>query len=132
MGCLWWLGARSVGGQRSHEKKAEYGSIHLGGAWGPKVVRAHVAVATAAGLIQDFRVPLGYNLSHRCNRSLCVERRHLELVTTYDNQMIRHYGEPRPLTAEEEELIALRGGAGWSGRAPWWWPDSARRLTCGV
>lgn len=126
VGCLWWCGAQSTGGRRTHERKATYGSLYLGSGEGGRVVRAHVAVATAAGVLEDYRVPPGMNLDHRCRRSLCVEHTHLELVTVGENQRRRWEVDPRPLTEDEEERIRLRGGVGW-GRLPWWWPESRRR-----
>lgn len=107
-GCLFWCGARSRGGERSSEK-AWYGSLDLGRGEGNRVVRTHVAVATAHGIITDFIVPAGHNLDHVCNRSLCVEHSHLELVTKLENQRRKVRRQPRPLSVQQEEEIRSRG-----------------------
>lgn len=75
VGCLIWMGAISRGGQRGGGQG--YGSFKI--CQRLNSVRAHVAIATATGLITDYRVPAGTNLSHQCHRSLCVERSHLIL-----------------------------------------------------
>lgn len=121
VGCLWWCGARSRGGERGSDK-AWYGSLWIG----PDkrdTVRAHVAVATAHGLITDFRVPFLMNLDHTCRRSLCVEHSHLELVTREENQARKSWPD-RPLTSLEEELIAYRH---LQSRLPWWHPEKQIR-----
>jgi hypothetical protein len=82
-GCLIWVGAMSRGGQRTG-KRAIYGSFWLNP--GMNAVRTHVAAATVAGIITDFRVPVGMNLDHVCGRGLCVEEGCLELVTKLENQ----------------------------------------------
>lgn len=108
VGCLFWCGARSRGGERTSEK-AWYGSLNLGKGHGGRVVRTHVAVATAHGIITDFQVPSGMNLDHTCVRSLCVEETHLELVTKLENQRRRVERRPRPLSAHQEDEIRSRG-----------------------
>jgi hypothetical protein len=120
VGCLWWCGAQSRGGQKTHSQ-APYGSLNLGAAYACRTVRTHVAMATAMGLITDFLVPAGLQLDHLCRRSLCVEPTHLELVTAQVNNE-RKALPPRPLTDQEVELISLRH----LKQAPWWWPDRLR------
>lgn len=81
-GCALWLGAQSRGGQRK-SLKSTYGSIAIADR-GP-VVRAHVFVAFAFGIIDDLRLPPGLQLDHTCERSLCLNPGHLELVTSTVN-----------------------------------------------
>lgn len=105
VGCLIWCGGQSRGGQRS--RNTVYGSFTINARL--KGVRAHVAMATAAGKIRDFRVPPGFHLSHQCDRSLCVEETHVELQPAVKNIRDRHARPARPLSPEQEEVIRYRG-----------------------
>jgi hypothetical protein len=82
--CRIWTGAKSKGGGRP--KSGPYGSIWIPGMGG---VRVHVAAAWAAGLIPEPRVPAGHNLDHRCERTLCIEETHYELIPALKNQQLR-------------------------------------------
>ena len=83
--CRLWDGARSKGGGRPNS--GPYGSVVIPGIRGG--VRVHVAAAWAGGLIPTPRVPKGFNLDHRCERTLCIEERHFELVPAKVNQALR-------------------------------------------
>ncbi|PHQ62298.1 MAG: hypothetical protein COC10_10925 [Sphingobium sp.] len=82
--CRIWTGAQSRGGKRP-------GSGPYGSVWVPDVggVRAHVAAAWIAGVLAEPRVPPGMNLDHRCERTLCIEESHLELMPAEDNRALR-------------------------------------------
>lgn len=82
--CRLWEGAQSKGGNRP--KSGPYGSIHIPG-FGP--VRVHVAAAWAAGKIPSPRVPEGFNLDHGCERTLCIEDSHLDLIPKRTNLELR-------------------------------------------
>lgn len=77
-----WDGAQSKGGQRP--KSGPYGSVCIPGVKGGGV-RVHVAAAWVAGLIKEPRVPEGMHLDHRCERTLCIEDTHFELVPALVN-----------------------------------------------
>lgn len=88
--CCLWKGGRSRGGDRWSEK-GWYGTFNPGGIV-VGGVRAHVYIAWLFRMIPQslpMRVPLGMNLDHRCQRSLCVNPRHLELVAASENQLRR-------------------------------------------
>ncbi len=89
--CRIWTGARSKGGKRP--KSGPYGSIWIPGVGG---VRLHVAVAWAVGLIPEPRVPAGMNLDHGCERTLCAEWTHYELIPAVKNQELRWSRRRRP------------------------------------
>lgn len=80
--CRQWDGARSRGGGRP--SSGFYGSIRIPGVEGGGV-RAHVASAWAAGILREPRVPAGMHIDHLCQRSLCVEPDHFELVPAAEN-----------------------------------------------
>jgi hypothetical protein len=82
--CRLWTGAQSKGGKRP--KSGPYGSIWIPGVGG---VRTHVAVAWVEGLIAEPRIPAGFNLDHQCERTLCIEGTHYELVPALENQKRR-------------------------------------------
>lgn len=82
--CRLWTGAQSKGGKRP--KSGPYGSIWIPGVGG---VRVHVAAAWVAGIIPTPRVPEGMNLDHGCERTLCIEHSHYELIPALDNQKLR-------------------------------------------
>lgn len=84
--CRIWDGARSRGGKRP--SSGPYGSIWIPGEGGGGV-RVHVAAAWAAGLIPAPRVPAGINIDHKCERTLCIEPSHFELVPAQINQKRR-------------------------------------------
>lgn len=73
--CLLWTGAQSRGGKRP--SSGPYGSVWVPGVGG---VRAHVVMAWIAGLIPDLRVPDGMHIDHLCERTLCVEETHFEVI----------------------------------------------------
>ena len=73
-------------------------------------MRSHVCVATAIGLVQDFRVPLGMHLDHECRRSLCVEPTHLVLVP-YQENLRRARAAARRLLGVGVQLEQAFGGA---------------------
>lgn len=102
VGCLIWMGARSKGGGRSGGEG--YGSFFLNRRL--NAVRAHVYMATAIGLVQDFRSPEGMHIDHVCCRSLCVEPTHFQLLPGRDNVRLRHLERARPLS--EDQMAALR------------------------
>lgn len=79
--CRLWTGGQSKGGGRP--SSGPYGSI-----WIPGIgsVRAHVAAAWIAGKIPSLRVPEGMNIDHTCERTLCIEDDHFELVPKQVNQ----------------------------------------------
>lgn len=104
-GCLIWMGARSKGGGRSGGEG--YGSFKINQRLNS--VRAHVAMATAVGLIKDFKSPEGMHIDHECCRSLCVEPTHLRLITSLDNVRLRHLERSRPLSEEQIEVLRYRG-----------------------
>ena len=109
-GCWQWWGAISRGGQKT-SRQLPYGSF-----WAAKgmVLRAHVFVAWAFGIIKEPRLPPGYQLDHTCENSLCVNPWHLELVTKEVNQARRHKQErrPRPTWAELYTFRGVRPQAG--------------------
>ena len=78
-----WTGAQSKGGKRPN---SPYGSIWIPGF---NAVRAHVAVAWVTGIIPTPRVPEGMNLDHRCERTLCIEDSHYELIPAEQNRSLR-------------------------------------------
>ena len=82
--CRLWTGAQSKGGGRP--SSGPYGSI-----WIPGIgsVRVHVAVAWAEGMLAEPRVPAGMNLDHRCERTLCIERDHYQLIPAETNRELR-------------------------------------------
>jgi hypothetical protein len=80
--CRYWQGARSKGGKRPGS--GFYGSIRIPGVPGGGV-RAHVAAAWVAGILKEPRVPEGRHLDHRCERSLCIEDDHFELIPSLEN-----------------------------------------------
>lgn len=82
--CRLWTGAQSKGGKRP--KSGPYGSVWIPGIGG---VRVHVAVAWLSGLIPQPRVPEGFNLDHKCERTLCIAEDHLELIPKEVNQALR-------------------------------------------
>ena len=73
--CRLWCGGQSRGGQRP--KSDPYGSIWIPG---HGTVRTHVAAAWVAGVIPGLRVPAGMHLDHTCERPLCIEPSHFDLV----------------------------------------------------
>lgn len=78
--CRLWDGAQSRGGAHKGRKAGgPYGSIRIPG-FGKGGVRVHVAAAWTAGLIAEPRVPDGMHLDHQCERTLCIEAGHFELV----------------------------------------------------
>lgn len=82
--CRLWTGGQSRGGNRP--KSGPYGSI-----WVPGVgsVRVHVAAAWVHGVIPDLRVPDGFHLDHQCERTLCIEQSHFELIPKRRNLELR-------------------------------------------
>lgn len=103
VGCLIWCGARSRGGGRSGP---HYGSFSVR----PRlVVRAHVAAAFLGRVVSEFRTPPGYHLAHTCQRSLCVEPRHLELQVGRDNILDSFVRPGRGFTSSQEDQIRYRG-----------------------
>lgn len=92
--CRIWDGAQSKGGGRP--KSGPYGSVVIPGKAGG--VRAHVASAWAAGLIPEPRLPDGLHLDHRCERTLCIEAGHFELVPAIVN-LKRRWKRPRSDTS---------------------------------
>lgn len=82
--CKLWTGAQSKGGKRP--ASGPYGSIWIPGVGG---VRTHVAAAWVVGIIPSPRVPAGMNLDHRCERTLCIETEHYQLIPEIDNQKLR-------------------------------------------
>lgn len=82
--CRLWTGAQSKGGKRP--SSGPYGSIWIPGF---NAVRVHVAVAWVAGIIPTPRVPEGMNLDHRCERTLCIEATHYELIPAEKNRALR-------------------------------------------
>lgn len=82
--CRLWTGAQSKGGKRPNS--GPYGSIWIPGFGG---IRTHVAAAWVAGLIPAPRVPAGMNIDHRCERPLCIEVDHFELIPAKKNQQLR-------------------------------------------
>lgn len=99
-GCLLWTGGKSRGGMR-FSAKALYGTFNPGGVI-KGGVRAHIYAAFVAGLIEPtydqftgktkLIVPDGYQVDHKCERSLCVDPWHLQLITSEQNLHYRHYG----------------------------------------
>lgn len=80
--CRIWEGARTKGGKRPGS--GFYGSIRIPGVPGGGV-RAHVAAAWVAGRLKEPRLPDGMHLDHECERSLCIEDEHFELVPALVN-----------------------------------------------
>lgn len=80
--CRLWDGARSKGGKRPGS--GFYGSVRIPGVSGGGV-RAHVASAWVAGMIPSPRLPAGLHIDHRCERSLCIEAGHFEIVPAEEN-----------------------------------------------
>lgn len=111
VGCLWWVGAQSRGGQRPGG--TPYGSFHINARL--KGVRSHIAVATAVGLIKDFRCPEGMHVDHECNRTLCVDPRHFVLKPGLENIKARWQRPARPLNEDQEAVIRYRGVGGRNG-----------------
>jgi hypothetical protein len=105
VGCLWWCGGQSRGGQRPGG--SPYGSFSVNARL--KGVRAHVAIATAGGLIQDFRLPEGMSIEHDCRRTLCVEIRHYDIIPMGENVKRRWAKPARELSEEQIETIRYRG-----------------------
>lgn len=105
IGCLVWMGAQSKGGGRPGGDG--YGSFKINQRLNS--VRAHVAMATAVGLVKDFRSPEGQHLDHQCCRSLCVEPSHLRLLPSVENVRLRHLERRRPLSEEQMEVLRCRG-----------------------
>jgi len=107
-GCWHWRGAISHGGQRTvseRRRQLPYGSFRVGRRL---VLRAHIFVAWAFGLIEGPRVPPGHEIDHECENSLCVCPWHISCVPRGVNQDYRHgrRDRRRPTWAE---LYALRG-----------------------
>lgn len=89
-GCWIWQGAISHGGQKTvseRRRQLPYGSF-----WVRKglILRAHIFIAWAFGIIRDPRVPAGMELDHSCENSMCVCPWHIDLVTKGVNQDYRH------------------------------------------
>lgn len=82
--CRLWTGAQSKGGKRP--ASGPYGSIWIPGVGG---VRVHVAAAWVAGIIPTPRVPDGMNLDHECERTLCIEQSHYQLILAEHNRALR-------------------------------------------
>lgn len=94
-GCWHWRGAVSRGGNRlrdgSKRRQLPYGSFFAGVLGGRRLIlRAHIFIAWAFGIIPGPRVPLGMELDHSCENSLCVSPWHIECVEKGVNQDYRH------------------------------------------
>lgn len=74
-GCWYWMGARS----RGRGNRKWYGSFRLG----KRTVRAH---RFASEVLGGVRCPPGYHRDHVCCFSMCVNPRHIEVVTREENQ----------------------------------------------
>lgn len=95
-GCWHWRGAISHGGQKTvseRRRQLPYGSF-----WVVRglILRAHVFISWAFGVIPGPRVPPGMELDHTCENSLCVSPWHIELVEKGVNQDYRHGRRKRP------------------------------------
>jgi hypothetical protein len=77
-GCWFWNGARS----RGKGNKKWYGSFRLG----KRTVRAH---RFAAEVLGGMDCPPGHDRDHECGFSLCVNPRHIAIVTKLENQLRR-------------------------------------------
>lgn len=75
-GCWFWFGARSKG----QGNRLPYGSFHV---QGHGTVRAHRFAAEAIG---GKECPPGHHRDHECCFSLCVNPKHIEIVTHEENQ----------------------------------------------
>ncbi len=107
-GCWMWQGGISRGGQKTKKGASAmipYGSFRV---TRYLVLRAHIFIAWAFGIIPGPRVPEGHDLDHTCENSLCVSPWHLELVPKAVNQDYRHKRRERkrPTWAD---LYAHRG-----------------------
>lgn len=78
--CRLWAGGQSRGGKRP--SSGPYGSIWIPG---HGTVRTHVAAAWIAEIIPTLRVPAGKHLDHTCERPLCIEPTHFDLVDSTVN-----------------------------------------------
>lgn len=108
-GCWHWQGGISRGGQKRKDggpaRQLPYGTF-----WVIRglVLRAHIFIAWAFGIIPGPRVPWGCELDHTCENSLCVSPWHIELVDKDVNQDYRH-GRRERRRPTWGELYALRG-----------------------
>jgi hypothetical protein len=84
-GCWYWTGARS----RGKGNRKWYGSFNIKG----RVVRAH---RFASEVLGEQQCPPGFHRDHKCHFSMCVNPKHIEIVTHEENQerkMARKRGE---------------------------------------
>jgi len=113
-GCWHWQGGISRGGQRLREAGRRvalpYGSFYVGTtALGRHVIlRAHIFVAWAFGIIPEMRVPIGHELDHECENSLCVSPWHIVLRTKEENNDYRH-GKRKRRRPTWRQLFTYRG-----------------------
>lgn len=112
-GCWHWQGGISRGGQRtkcSCASQLPYGSFYVGRtALGRRIIlRAHIFVAWAFGIIPEMRVPSGYELDHECENSLCVSPWHIVLRTKEENNDYRH-GKRKRVRPTWRTLFTYRG-----------------------
>lgn len=78
-GCWEWLGCRS-GGKGNKPRYGSFWTLFHG------TVRAH---RFASEVFNGHECPPGHHRDHTCNNSLCVNPRHIEVVTHEENERRR-------------------------------------------